>query len=265
MDTNWKVNYDSRKDILWIYRQGRPIVNTKEVYPGANLEYDPKGKIIGVEVIGASEKWKIIKSNITRRIPTIKELSLPPLIPEDRLKAKIKERIEELSEKEKETKRALMELTKSLESMRIPNFIVEAKGEITKNLIKSVKNVAVKEREKIARDISESVKNFVTTIQFANLLLNILSLNILQNQLELSKNSFNENRDFLNKYITFSKEVSELKPTNVLDIISKDLNKLERKALEWEAIHNKYLKFINHIVDEFKQLKVPPFEEDIED
>ena len=48
------VNYDSKKDVLYIAtRKGREE-EFVEVAPGINVELDEKGEVIGIEILNAS-------------------------------------------------------------------------------------------------------------------------------------------------------------------------------------------------------------------
>lgn len=49
-----KVNYDEEEDILYIAEEGfeEEVV---EIYPGVNVELDADGRMIGIEIMRASE------------------------------------------------------------------------------------------------------------------------------------------------------------------------------------------------------------------
>lgn len=55
----FEVYYDEAEDILFLGREGQEA-EVVEVSPGVNMELDAKGKLIGVEVFGASRLFKDI-------------------------------------------------------------------------------------------------------------------------------------------------------------------------------------------------------------
>jgi uncharacterized protein YuzE len=52
-----KIEYDTVHDLLylWIAVPGTPSVNTVTVAPGVFTDFDAKGKLVGIEVLDASE------------------------------------------------------------------------------------------------------------------------------------------------------------------------------------------------------------------
>jgi uncharacterized protein YuzE len=52
-----KIEYDREVDALYIRIQDKKISRTKELEEGINLDIDADGKIIGLEIIGAVERY----------------------------------------------------------------------------------------------------------------------------------------------------------------------------------------------------------------
>ena len=52
-----KVEYDPVRDLLYIYfrQEGRKAARTETVVPGVMADFDVEGKLIGIEVLDASE------------------------------------------------------------------------------------------------------------------------------------------------------------------------------------------------------------------
>ncbi|MBI5235278.1 MAG: DUF2283 domain-containing protein [Deltaproteobacteria bacterium] len=53
-----KIEYDKEVDALYIRIQEKKVAHTREIEDGVNLDVDADGKIIGLEIIGASERYK---------------------------------------------------------------------------------------------------------------------------------------------------------------------------------------------------------------
>jgi len=53
-----KIEYDKEVDALYIRIQEKKVSKTKEVEEGINLDFDEQGKIIGLEIIGATERYR---------------------------------------------------------------------------------------------------------------------------------------------------------------------------------------------------------------
>ena len=53
-----KIEYDKEVDALYIRIQEKKVARTKEIEEGINLDIDEDGKIIGLEIIGATERYK---------------------------------------------------------------------------------------------------------------------------------------------------------------------------------------------------------------
>jgi uncharacterized protein YuzE len=52
-----KIEYDQEVDALYIRIQEKEVYNTKELAEGINLDIDEEGKVIGLEIIGAAERY----------------------------------------------------------------------------------------------------------------------------------------------------------------------------------------------------------------
>lgn len=52
-----KIEYDKEVDALYIRIQEKYVKRTKEIEEGINLDFDEDGKIIGLEIIGAKERY----------------------------------------------------------------------------------------------------------------------------------------------------------------------------------------------------------------
>lgn len=53
-----KIEYDKEVDALYIRIQEKKVARTREVEEGINLDIDEEGRIIGLEIIGATERYK---------------------------------------------------------------------------------------------------------------------------------------------------------------------------------------------------------------
>jgi uncharacterized protein YuzE len=72
-----KIEYDPEVDALYIRIQEKTVNYTKELEEGINIDIDDEGKIIGLEIIGATERYEqedilnIAAENITlQKAPT---------------------------------------------------------------------------------------------------------------------------------------------------------------------------------------------------
>ena len=54
-----KIEYDKEVDALYIRIQEKEVSHTKELEEGINLDLDDVGKIIGLEIIGATERYNL--------------------------------------------------------------------------------------------------------------------------------------------------------------------------------------------------------------
>ncbi len=52
-----KIEYDQEVDVLYIRIQKTEVFRTQEVEEGINLDFDEDSKIIGLEIIGAKERY----------------------------------------------------------------------------------------------------------------------------------------------------------------------------------------------------------------
>ena len=54
-----KIEYDKEVDALYIRIQEKKVTHTKEIEEGINLDVDDDGKVIGLEIIGATERYSL--------------------------------------------------------------------------------------------------------------------------------------------------------------------------------------------------------------
>ena len=52
-----KIEYDQEVDALYIRVQENIVATTKEVAEGVNLDFDKEGKLIGLEILDATERY----------------------------------------------------------------------------------------------------------------------------------------------------------------------------------------------------------------
>jgi uncharacterized protein YuzE len=52
-----KIEYDKEVDALYIRIQEKKVARTQEVSDGVNLDFDGEGRLIGLEVLGASRRY----------------------------------------------------------------------------------------------------------------------------------------------------------------------------------------------------------------
>lgn len=52
-----KIEYDKEVDALYIRIQEKKVARTKEIEEGVNLDFDAEGKVVGLEIIGATERY----------------------------------------------------------------------------------------------------------------------------------------------------------------------------------------------------------------
>ncbi len=50
-----KIEYDAQVDILRIRLLDKPIEESEEVEPGVIVDYDERGQVVGLELLGATE------------------------------------------------------------------------------------------------------------------------------------------------------------------------------------------------------------------
>ena len=53
-----RIEYDKEVDALYIRIQEKKVARTRELEEGINLDLDEEGKIIGLEIIGATERYR---------------------------------------------------------------------------------------------------------------------------------------------------------------------------------------------------------------
>jgi len=52
-----KIEYDNEVDALYIRIQEKSVFKTKELEEGVNLDIDEEGKIIGLEILDAKQRY----------------------------------------------------------------------------------------------------------------------------------------------------------------------------------------------------------------
>jgi uncharacterized protein YuzE len=67
-----KTNYDQESDILYIVVKDGPAYDSEELDDDVRVEYDKKGKIVGIEVLNARRNiGKAMAQEIAQRVKTI--------------------------------------------------------------------------------------------------------------------------------------------------------------------------------------------------
>jgi len=51
-----KVNYYEETDSLYIDLSAKKSIETREISPGVNLDYDAQGELVGIDIDNASKK-----------------------------------------------------------------------------------------------------------------------------------------------------------------------------------------------------------------
>lgn len=54
-----KIEYDKEIDALYIRIQEKYVAKTQEIEEGINIDLDEEGKLIGIEIIGAKERYPL--------------------------------------------------------------------------------------------------------------------------------------------------------------------------------------------------------------
>ncbi len=52
-----KIEYDREVDALYIRVQEKHVARTQEVADGVNIDFDEEGKLIGLEILDATERY----------------------------------------------------------------------------------------------------------------------------------------------------------------------------------------------------------------
>jgi len=52
-----KIEYDQEVDALYIRVQEKYVAKTQEISEGVNLDFDEEGKLIGLELLDATERY----------------------------------------------------------------------------------------------------------------------------------------------------------------------------------------------------------------
>lgn len=54
-----KIEYDKEVDALYIRIQEKEVARTEEISEGVNLDFDADGRLIGLEVLGATKSYSL--------------------------------------------------------------------------------------------------------------------------------------------------------------------------------------------------------------
>ncbi len=54
-----KIEYDREVDAVYIYLQQKEVAKTVELTPGVNVDLDEDGKLIGIEVLEATQQYSL--------------------------------------------------------------------------------------------------------------------------------------------------------------------------------------------------------------
>ena len=54
-----KIEYDREVDALYVRLQEKYVAKTVELEDGLNVDFDAEGKLIGLEVLGAAERYSL--------------------------------------------------------------------------------------------------------------------------------------------------------------------------------------------------------------
>ena len=65
------VNYDPKSDVLYIVAREGEEEEFVEIAPGINMELDNEGRVIGIEILNASEFLKSIAKSLYEHIPVV--------------------------------------------------------------------------------------------------------------------------------------------------------------------------------------------------
>ncbi len=54
-----KIEYDREADALYVRLQEKYVARTREVEEGINVDLDDNGKLIGIEILDATERYSL--------------------------------------------------------------------------------------------------------------------------------------------------------------------------------------------------------------
>ena len=57
-----KYSYDKRSDILYVYDEGESVKSSLDIFPGFVVDINHSNRIVGLEIIDASELFNVPKS-----------------------------------------------------------------------------------------------------------------------------------------------------------------------------------------------------------
>jgi uncharacterized protein YuzE len=79
-----RIEYDTEIDALYIRIQEKYVDRTVEIEEGLNLDFDKKGRLIGLEVLDATERYSLAD---------VFNVSTENLILEEKLVKKVKQKL----------------------------------------------------------------------------------------------------------------------------------------------------------------------------
>ena len=54
-----KIEYGKEVDTIYIHIQEKKVARTRQIEEGVNIDFDAQGKVIGLEIIGATDKYSL--------------------------------------------------------------------------------------------------------------------------------------------------------------------------------------------------------------
>lgn len=75
-----RFHYDKKEDALYIRFNENPYQKSEEIQEGIIFDYDKQGKIIGIEILDASQKFprQFRREFLKRKLPLILTLESKP-------------------------------------------------------------------------------------------------------------------------------------------------------------------------------------------
>ncbi len=61
-----RIRLDQKNDALYLRLDERAIVDSEEVRPGVILDYDENDNVVGIEVLGLSERVELQNLNVVQ-------------------------------------------------------------------------------------------------------------------------------------------------------------------------------------------------------
>jgi uncharacterized protein YuzE len=78
-----RFHYDKKEDALYLRFSETPYQKSEEVQEGIIFDYDKNNKLIGIEILNASQKFpsKLISQFLKRKLPLTLILESKPKLP----------------------------------------------------------------------------------------------------------------------------------------------------------------------------------------